>query len=567
MYDLQTMNFDASNIVYSLQTTAISLVNMQRENSGHSIDYVQFNLAQQMSLFPEARNLVQQQFLGKAAMSLTQFEQALERIGKESRIKGVILYLRGLAMPLSDLQTMRDVLLRFKESGKEIICYAQDYGNADYYVASVADKIIMQPGGTLGTTGIILQQTYLKDGLEAVGLEADSVAISPYKGAGDTFTRNEPSEEGSAQINWILDSRYGQLVAGIAAGRDMSEEAVREMIDNAPYTDKQAHEKGFIDVLVNEEGLKDLLGAGDVTLWAKADNQIGLLLPKSPERYVAVLPLTGQIVPGESAEPPVDIPIPLVGGDRMGDITVVRAIRNLMKDDKAAAVVVYVDSPGGSATASEAITSALNELSKTRPVVVSMGSVAASGGYYISTPADWIVAQPGTVTGSIGVISMKLVSNETLRKMRFNPVTYLRGANAGIFSSNARFSDAERQKVRESIERIYEQFIQRVADARKMKVESVDEIGGGRVWTGEQALENGLVDQLGGLREAIAKARELAKLPEETPAALVRGKGKPLPAQVAEQLDPAAAMRYWHDNLGYIASGSAQMLLPFEWNE
>jgi protease-4 len=250
----------------------------------------------------------------------------------------------------------------------------------------------------------------------------------------------------------------------------------------------------------------------------------------------------------------------------MGDLTVVRQIRNLMKDNDAKALVLYINSGGGSASASEAMASALDELAKTRPVVVYMGAVAASGGYYIATPADYIFAQPGTITGSIGVIAAKLINNEALRKLRFNPVTYRRGANAGIFSSQKPFNDTERAKVQESIERIYEQFVQRVADARKMKPESVDEVGGGRVWTGKQALENGLVDELGGLHEAIMKARELAGLPADAAMRIIRKPGKPLPAQLADQVDPAATMRYWQENLAHMTNGSAQMLMPFDFD-
>ena len=268
-------------------------------------------------------------------------------------------------------------------------------------------------------------------------------------------------------------------------------------------------------------------------------------------------------MPGESQNPPVELPIPLIGGERLGDVTLVQQVRNLMKDDRCAALVLYVDSPGGSATASEAMASALDEFGKSKPIVVYMGSVAASGGYYIATPADYIIAQAGTITGSIGVINMKLINNEMLKKLKFNPFYYQRGDNAGIFASNSKFSDKQRDKVRESIEYIYEIFIERVAESRKMKVEQVDKIGGGRVWTGQQALDNGLVDELGGLHEALAKARELAKVSENTPFGVMQGAGKPLPAQMAEKADPAATMRYYLEAVEML-SGANLMLMPFE---
>lgn len=559
----QEIAFDFSGILHNIQSAAVSFVNMQRESSASPIDYVQFNMPAHMSQLPDSRNFIQAQLFGASPMSLIEFEQALDRIANDSRPKGVILFLRSFAMSLADLQSLRDALLRFKNRGKRIIAYAQEYGMAEYFVASLADEIILQPGGMLDTVGLLRSQTFLKEGLAFIGLEADSVAISPYKGAADSFTRSEPSKEGEEQFNWLLDSQYQILISGIANGRDLGHKDVQAMIDNAPYTDKQALEKGYVTALVNEEGLPAHLNAEDILLWEQADGILPLKMPRDGSHYIAILPAVGAIFPGESANPPVDLPIPLVGGERLGDATLVRQVRNLMLDDKCAALVLYVDSPGGSATASEAMAAALDEFGKEKPIVVYMGSVAASGGYYIATPADYIVAQPGTITGSIGVINMKIINNEMLKKLKFNPFYYQRGKNAGIMSPVSRFDDAQRKKMREAIERIYERFVERVAASRKMKLESVDAISGGRVWTGQQALDNGLVDELGGLYEAVKKARELAKVSENTPMGIVHKAGKPLAAQVAEQADPAATIRYAIEAIE-ILNGTNLMLMPFE---
>lgn len=556
-------DFDMNGIVHGFQSAAVSLVNMQRDNMQVPIDYVQFTLASQIPPLPESRNIIQQQFLGKPAMSLVELEQAFERIADDSRPKGVILNIRGFAMSLADLQTLRDAIQRLRNRGKRVICYAQAYSLAEYFVASAADTVILQPGGYFAPTGLMRQQTFLKDGLEAIGLQVDSVAITPYKGAMDTFTRTKPSKENAEQLNWLMDSQYQIIVAAIAEGRGLTHDEVEAMVDNAPYIDKNALEKGFIDSVVNEEGFASYLDAENILLWEQADNILALKLPRNPAQYVAVLHTSGMIIPGESGKPPVDIPIPIVGGQRMGDITVVRQVRNLMKDPACVALVLYVDSGGGSATASEAMASALDELGKKKPIVVYMGSVAASGGYYIATPADYIFAQPGTITGSIGVIMMKFINNETLKKLKFNPFYYQRGKNANIYASDSSFTKEQRQKVRAGIESTYEQFVERVAASRKMKVEEVDKVSGGRVWTGQQALENGLVDELGGLYEAIAKARELAKVPSDTPYGIMHKAGKPLPAQVAEQVDPAANLQYWQDTLDLL-SGTNLMLMPFE---
>jgi protease IV len=554
---------DIRPVLDFLQENIMSLVNAQRSQQ-KDLEYVEFILPQSLPPLPERRNIVQQQIQGKAPLSLLEIEWAFERIADDRRIKGVVLYLQGFAMPAADLETLRGTIQRLRGRGKRVVCYAKQYTIADYYVASAADEILLQTGGYFMPNGLVIQQNYLRESLDAVGLEIDVVNSTPYKSAADLFARKEPSEEVAAMINWLLDSRYDNIVNAVAASRDVDPDAVRQMIDNAPLSDLQARDAGYIDAVLLEKDLYQHLDSEHIVLWDNADGMVPLKMQRRSGKYVAVVPVSGQIVDGESENPPVDVPLPFIGGERMGDLTVTRRLRNLMKDDDAAAVVFWVDSPGGSATASEAIAAALDELAKTRPVVVCMNNVAGSGGYYIATPADWIIAQPSTLTGSIGVIFSKFITTETLRKLRFNPFYYLRGKNADMFLPRGAFTDDQREAARSYIDRIYEVFVNRVADSRKMKFDQVDAIGGGRVWTGAQALENGLVDQLGDLQDAIAKARELAKLPQETPYRLVRKPGKPIAAQLAEQADPAASIKYWRNSLEHLTNG-AQMLVPFEW--
>lgn len=562
MTDNNSTSLDfGTTIAHGLRSGFVSLVNLQRNNMPQKIDYVQFTLPNTLSPIPEQRNIIQQQIMGKPPMSLIELELAFDRIANDSRPKGVILYLRGFAMPFADLQTLRDSILRLRNRGKRVVAFAQDFQLADYYIASACDEIIIQPSSMLMTTGVVMQRLYLKEGLKAVGLSVDAIQITPYKSSPDQFTRTESSEESEAQTNWLLDSIYTTLTEHIAKGRDLTPHDVREMIDQSPMTDKDALEAGYVDAISNEEGLRAHLDAEHILLWEHADNFIPLKMPRSPEQYVGVIYTEGAIVPGESASPPVDVPLPLVGGPRIGDITVTRQVRNLMQDDNCVAVVLYVNSPGGSASASEAMASALDELAKKKPLVVYMGAVAASGGYYISTSADYVVAQPSTITGSIGVFNLKFVNSELLDKLRFNQETFGRGNNSDIYLPDKHFTEAQREKMQQSIERIYEQFLERVANARKMKVETVDGVAGGRVWMGEQALEHGLVDELGGLYEAVAKARELANAPLDIPFGIMRSKGKPLPAQIAEQADPAASFNYYRQSIDMI-NGQMMMMLP-----
>lgn len=542
---------------------ALELMNMQRQRFS-AIDYILINMPMSLPPIPDERNLIQRQILGEPPLSLLEFEQNLERIGDDPRPIGIILYLRGIALPLADLQTVRDAVLRLRDKGKRVIAYSARYDTSSYYLASAADEIILQPAGVLDVTGLLRQQVFMRDGLDAVGLQFDSVAISPYKGVYDTFTRMEPSKEGEEQMNRLLDSMYQILIDGIASTRKMKEAQVKKMIDGAPYLGEEAIKKGYIDTVLNEEALIDYLGITNITPWEEASSQLFFPVKDFGQKYVGVLYAGGLIMDGESASPPADIPIPVpfVGGERLGDITFNQQIRNIMQDEDCAAVVLYVDSGGGSATASEAMASALDELAKDRPLVVYMGGVAASGGYYIATPAQWIVAQSGTITGSIGVILGKLVNSELLHKLRFNAVEYMRGKNADLISSEKPFSDAQRKQMRAGIENAYDFFITRVANSRNMSKEQVDAIGGGRVWTGEQALENGLIDEIGGLRQAIKKARELAKLGDDAPSVLLREKGKALGVQLARR-NPAAVMGYLVDNVQAMTN-RAQYIMPFE---
>jgi len=541
--------------------------NQKRLSTPQKMDYVILTLPSVLPAFPEQVNPIQARLFGAPPMSQVEFDLTLRRIELDPRIKGVVLRLSGFAMSMADLQNVRDSILRFRESGKQVATLSYAYDTASYFVASAADQVLLQSGGTLYTTGLSRSVTFMKDGLAAVGLEVERVAVSPYKTAMDTFAEQDMSPELRQQMDWLLDSAFEQVVNAIADGRSMNVDDVQLMIDQAPHTDFEASEHGYVDGVVNAEGLSQFfeINAEMILDWEQAQNLVPIIWYPRPEKYVGVLHLAGTIVDGESAKPPRDVPMPFVGSQRIGSETVVQQIRHLMKQESLAALVVQIDSPGGSATASEAIASALDELAKTRPVVVFMNGVAASGGYYISTPAQWIVAQGGTITGSIGVISGKVTGGELLDKLRFNAVTLKRGANADIFDTNQGFTKSQREKIEAGILRTYEQFKARVATSRDMPLDDVEPLSGGRVWTGQQALEHGLIDEIGGLATALAKARELANLPEKSPAFMVSPDKKPLAPQLAAQVDPAAMLRYWQEGTQLILDGKAQMLMPMRW--
>jgi protease-4 len=546
----------------------LAVTNWQRRRF-KNLDYILFTVPLSMPALPEQRGWLQARVFGAPPLSLWELQRIFERIAADPRPQGVILVLRGLMMSFADLQTLRGLILHLREQGKRVICYAQFYDTAQYYVASAANEIIMQPGGELMVTGLRRDVVFLKDTLAAVGLAMDVVAISPYKGAFDQLARSEFSPEGREQLEWLLDSRYEQIVDGISAGRGVNADSVRAMIDTAPHLDTDALAAGYLNAVLHEEELAAYLGTKHLVMWRDANRRLIVQPKRRGDKHVALLRVAGLMIPGESGGPPGDLPVPVpfVGEDRAGDITVVQQVRAIMKDESAAAVVLFIDSGGGAVIAAEAMTSALAELAKTRPLVVFMNGVAASGGYEIATPAQWIVAQPGTITGSIGVITAKVVTGNLREKVYVHSTEFLRGANAGIYSDSTPFDDAQREKVRTSIEHFYQQFISRVALARKMSVEAVDAISGGRVWTGAQALSNGLVDELGDVSVAVRKARELASLPDDAPVLMFEGKGKPLSPQIADAVNPAAYLNYCLENARAIANGRAQVLLPFWWRD
>ncbi|MBE2182666.1 MAG: signal peptide peptidase SppA [Anaerolineae bacterium] len=545
-----------------------------RRRRHKDLDYILLNLPSNMPALPESRDFIQRRLFGKPPLSLWELKLAFERLAADPRPKGIVISLHGLEMSLADLQTLRGMLQFLRERGKRVIAHAQLYDTAQYYLASAADEILLQPSGDFMVTGMAAEAYFLKDALAQAGVTVDVIAITPYKGAFDQFSLNEISPEGRAQLEWLLDSRYQQIVRGIAEGRGLGSEAVQAMIDHSPQIDTAALAAKYVDALAYENELPAHLSVKRLVDWQEAQRKLFKPPPKPyNEKYVALLRVEGMMVSGESGGAPGDIPIPIpvpfLGEDRSGDITVVQQIRAIMQDDSAAAVVLYIDSGGGAVSAASAMGQALDELARTRPLVAYMNGVAASGGYWVAASSQHIYAQPGTITGSIGVVMAKPVAGGLLEKFQINAAHFKRGANADIYDVTKPFNEAQRLQMRASIDDIYRRFVERVAAARKLSFEAVDAISGGRVWTGEQALENGLVDALGGLETAVAKARELANLPAYAPV-IFWEEGDPLPPQIVEaaqkaarNANPAVWIGYLWENAMHVASSRAQAIMPF----
>lgn len=532
---------------------------------GNAPDFVLFTLEGAYPEMASPRGGFLRRRLTKRQPTLGELREQLERVAGDRRVSGVVLRLCALKMSLSELQGLRQLIADVRGRGLRVIAWSHGYDTGRYYVACACDEILLQHTGSVGPLGGARRYLFLADALEKIGLKGDFVQISPYKTAPDVLTRTEMSTEAREMANWLADDVHDQLLDAIAIGRGLEAGDATALVDDGPYPAKAAAEAGIVDGVVGEEELPARLSASakPATIVPYASAKRRLVCPplRRSGRYVALLRIAGDIIDGHSAQPPIRPPfrIPLLFTERVGDLTVIHQARRLAKAKRAAAVVVYVDSGGGSATASEAMASALREVAAAKPVVISMGSVAASGGYYVSTPGRRILAQPGTVTGSIGVLSGKLVNERMLEKLLVGSETIARGRHADVYSAARPFDDDERQRVWEMIRETYDVFLDRVATSRGLSVEAVDAIGGGRVWTGRQALERGLVDELGGLNRAIDVARELGGLGRRAPVRIIEPPKRDLGPTAAS---PADLLRYGFDGIAGLDGPAALFLMP-----
>lgn len=557
----------AADVAHGALVATRAVVNVARQRQA-APEYVTFVLDGAYPELPAAQRAWQRRLFPQKA-TLDDLRHQVDVVAGDGRVRGAVLHLRSLDMPMARLEALREIVGRLRRHGKHVVTWSARYDTASTYVAAAADEVLLQPGGEIAPLGLQATYAFLADSLERLGLRFDSVAISPYKSAADLLTRTEMSDEVREMATWLLDANYDELVSAIAAGRGLDHSGARALIDGAPYTDQAALAAGAVDGLVAEEALPDWLGRRDgdggarLSAYAKAHRT--LLLPRAmrPGRSVGLLRIEGTIVDGESSRPPAQPPfsLPLVGEARVGDLTVVRQARALAEDESTAAVVVYIASPGGSATASEAIASALGRLAERKPIVAAMGPVAASGGYYVATPARWIVAQPGTLTGSIGVLSGKLVGSELLDRLLVHRERLQRGRNVAMYGAESTFDDEQRQRVEESIRRIYDVFVARVADSRSMSEADVHAVGAGRVWTGRQALARGLVDEMGDITAAADRARAEAGLSPRAPIREVFPPKQP----IAPIADPTALLRYAAETGRLLQRANALVLWPLDW--
>ncbi len=492
------------------------------------VDYIYLELSGALPEFAEPPPLVQRMLGARQPPTLTGLRTKLQRITNDPQTRGVVLVLRDFAGGWSTAESLRDELYAFRKQGRRVIAYLPGADTRTYFAACAADEIIMPPSATLNLLGLAAELLFLRDALKMVGIEAEVTAVSPYKAAGEPLVRSEISPENREQLDRLLDWRFERLIFAIAADRSLTPEQVRELIDAAPYTAEAARAAGLITATCYEDELESRLTKqmekdapqpakkpfkAVLLQWDDARSALRIPYRQYQRQTVAVVSVEGAIINGKSRDLPV--PLPLIGGQQAGSESVAQALRKVEQNERIAALVLHVDSRGGDAFASDLIWREVLRVRQKKPVVVSMGNVAASGGYYVAACANTIVAQASTLTGSIGVLVLRPIAAGLLERMGVNTTVLSRGAHADFLDTTRQPTDEDRELLRRLVFESYDEFKQRVREGRDLSDEQLEPLAGGRVWTGQEAQEHGLVDELGGLPTAIARARALAKLPAD----------------------------------------------------
>ncbi|WP_156687255.1 signal peptide peptidase SppA [Mycobacterium sp. Marseille-P9652] len=503
---------------------------------------------------------------GGRQMALRDIVAAIHRAAEDPRIAGMIARVQLAASPPAAVQELREAIAAFS-AVKPSLAWAETYpGTLSYYLASAFGEVWMQPSGTVGLIGFASNATFLRDALDKAGIEAEFVARGEYKSAANLFTEHGFTEAHREAVTRMLESVQEQVWRAVAESRKIESAKLDGLADRAPLLRDDALEAGLIDrVGFRDEAyarMAELVGVEDdsddstpprlylsryaATARARLTPPMPPVPGRRPKPTFAVVTVDGSIVDGRGG--PQGLP---VGPSAAGGDTIAAALREAAADDEVAAIVLRVNSPGGAVTASETIWREVTRARKRgKPVVASMGAMAASGGYYVAMGADAIVANPGTITGSIGVITGKLVVRDLLERLGVGSDTVRTNANADAWSIDAPFTPEQRAHREAEADLFYTDFVERVAEGRNMTVEAVERVARGRVWTGADALERGLVDELGGFRTAVRRAKVLAGLDADAEVRLVSYPGSSLLGMVRPRTSSQPAALSLPDALG-----------------
>ena len=518
---------------------------------------------------------------GGRPLALREAVAALHRAADDPRVAGLIARVQLEASPAAAVQELREAIAAFS-AVKPSLAWAETYpGTLSYYLASAFGEVWMQPSGTVGLIGFASNATFLRDALHKAGIEAEFVAKGEYKSAANLFTEGGFTDSHREAVTRMLESLQGQVWQAIGESRNIDPGALDALADRAPLLRDEAVASGLLDRIgFRDEAharIAELVGVEDVSQESGSEDKpprlnltryagssrprLATPVPSVPGRKpkptFAIVTLEGPIVNGRGG--PQFLPI---GNSSAGGDTIAAALREAAADDSVSAIVLRVNSPGGSVTASETI---WREVTRARdrgkPVVVSMGSVAASGGYYVAMAADAIVANPATITGSIGVITGKLVVRDLKERLGVASDAVRTNANADAWSIDTPFTPEQRAHREAEADLFYADFVERVAQGRNLTTEAVDAVARGRIWTGADALDRGLVDELGGLRTAVRRAKVLAGLDEDTEVRVVSFPGSSLLDIVRPRASSQPAAASVPDALGALLGRSVAGIL------
>jgi protease IV len=471
------------------------------------------------------------QLFGPTSQSLKDLLSRMKQAGDDANVKAVVLFSEDVMVGFGQMEEIRQAVANLQSKGKEVYAHSDSMRYPEYILLSAATRLSVVPTADIWVTGLHAETLHLRGLLDKLGVKPDFLTCGDYKSAAEIFMRTEPSPQADEMMNWLLDGLFQSSVDHIAKSRKVDADKAKKWVDEGPYTASKAKEAGLIDAVESRQELDKMLkekyGADirfERNYGKKQQPQIDFTNPfagfqilaemfgggakrkPSTKPVVGIVYVDGPIMLGRGEASPF-------GGSGAHSSDVRKALDEAARDDQIKAVVLRVDSPGGSAVASEIILDATKRVKEKKPIIVSMGDVAGSGGYYVSCGADTIFADETTITGSIGVVSGKLVTTDMWNKIGVNWKPYNRGANAGMLASNANFTEPERKRLQDWMNEIYGVFKQHVTDIRGKKLKKpIDEIAGGRVYTGKQALELGLVDKIGSFNDAVAFASEQAKL-------------------------------------------------------
>jgi protease-4 len=464
---------------------------------------------------------------GDLGVDLRKTMARIEKAGEDESIAGVILQIDA-APGRGKLNELRSAIKRVQGKGKKVYALLESAMGPQYQLASACDEIILPESGEVLLPGVRAEFSFYKDLFAKVGVEADMMHVGDFKGAAEPYTRDSLSEPVRKNMTALIDDLYDEMLTTIASDRDIKIEEIRKLVDQGLLMADEAKEAGLVDRVIYPDQFRDALQAeykadklvyvenyakqkvdtdfsGPMGMMKLFQSMMGEGRSGSGDSApkIAVVYAVGPIMSGKSQSS-------LLGGTSMGSTTIVEALQEAAKDETVKAIVLRVDSPGGSALASDLIWRQTQAIDK--PIIASMGDVAASGGYYISMGADRIFAEPGTVTGSIGVVGGKLAMKGVYDKLGIDTESISRGENSGIFSTTDKFSESERKVVERMMKVIYDQFTSKAAEGRKMKQEDLEKLAGGQVYTGRVAKRLGLIDEVGTLRDSIQSAKRLAGL-------------------------------------------------------